>query len=145
VRAFALAGDPSFTVDENEAFPPYQPEKLYYHTLPQSFMRWMVRLAPLYGDNPRRWGKNGDINLAELTSHNFIIDAEIDFREVKEQKKAASACHASQGGMGFSQGRYRWLHRLLAADRDQFMRAVPPSDGRREKDLFAGLTFSPKS
>jgi N-acetyl-1-D-myo-inositol-2-amino-2-deoxy-alpha-D-glucopyranoside deacetylase len=139
VRAFDLAGDPSFTGDGSESLPPYKPQKLYFHTIPRRFMRMMVRLMPLLGRDPSKWGKNGDIDLTALAVKNFPIQAVIDYRSVSERKNIASACHASQGGMGLSMGRFRWLFRLLVSDRDQFMRAVPPPGGRREKDLFTGV------
>jgi N-acetyl-1-D-myo-inositol-2-amino-2-deoxy-alpha-D-glucopyranoside deacetylase len=139
VRAFDLAGDPSFTGDGGESLPPYQPQKLYFHTISRRFMRMMVRLMPLLGKDPRKWGKNGDIDLTALAVKDFPIQAVIDYRSVTERKNAASACHASQGGMGLSTGRFLWLFRLLVSDRDQFMRAVPPPGGHREKDLFTGV------
>jgi hypothetical protein len=58
---------------------------------------------------------------------------------VAERKKVASMCHASQGGMGLSGGRFRWLFKLMVSDKDFFMRAVPPPNGHKEKDLFEGV------
>ena len=104
-------------------------------------MRVMVRLLPLMGQNPHKWGKNGDIDLAALAMKDFPIDAVIDYHSVVERKTAASACHASQGGMGLSMGRFRWLFKLLVPEKDFFMRAIPPPGGRREKDLFAGVNY----
>lgn len=139
VRAFDLAGDPSFSGDGDETLPPYKPQKLYFHTFSRRWMRTMVRLMPLMGKDPHRWGKNGDIDLAALATKDFPIQAVVDYRTVTEQKTAASACHASQGGMGLSAGLFGWLFRLMASGQDQFMRAVPPPNGRREKDLFNGV------
>jgi len=139
VRAFELAGDPSFSGDGGEVLPPFAPQKLYFHTISRRFMRVMVRLLPLLGKDPHKWGKNGDIDLAELAVKDFPIDAVVDYHSLAERKKAASACHASQGGMGLSMRGFGWLFKLLVPDRDYFMRAVPPPGGRREKDLFAGV------
>jgi len=139
VRAFELAGDPSFSGDGDEVLPPFTPQKLYFHTISRRFMRVIVRLLPLMGKNPHKWGKNGDIDLAALAVKDFPIDAEIDYRSMVERKTAASACHASQGGMGLGMGRFRWLFKLLVPEKDFFMRAVPPPGGRREKDLFVGI------
>ena len=139
VMAFDLAGDPSFPGDGTESLPPYQPQKLYFHTMSRRWVRTMVRLAPLMGRDPHKWGKNGDIDMAALAVKDFPIDAVINYHTVVERKKAASACHASQQGMGPSTRGLRWLFRLMVPDKDQFMRAVPPPGGRRETDLLAGI------
>jgi LmbE family N-acetylglucosaminyl deacetylase len=133
--AFHLAGDPSF----NDGLPPYQPRKLYYHTINRWFIRITVRILRLFGKDPSKWGKNQDIDLTSLAVENFPIHAEIKYHPVEKQKNAASACHASQGGAGLAKGPMAWISRLIAS-KDQFMRAYPPPErGEREKDLFAGL------
>jgi N-acetyl-1-D-myo-inositol-2-amino-2-deoxy-alpha-D-glucopyranoside deacetylase len=136
VRAFELVGDPTFMGEGDEILPPYKPQKLYFHTMSRRFIRWMVRLAPLMGRDPTKWGKNGDINLRELAVKDFPVQAVIDYHSVVARKRAAAACHASQGGMGPSMGRYRLLYRLTMPDRDRFMRAIPAPDGQIERDLF---------
>jgi len=112
---------------------------MYFHTISKRWMRMMVRLISISGKDPHKWGKNGDIDLAVLAAKEFPINAVIDYHSVAERKKAASACHASQGGAGLSGGRFRWLFRLMVSDQDFFMRAVPPPGGKREKDLFTGV------
>jgi len=93
LRAFSLAGDPAFT----DGQPPYQAHKLYYHTFPRGFMRLAVRLLPLFGRDPRRFGRNQDIDLVRLAEEgDFPVHAEIDIRRVRAEKDAAGACHASQ-------------------------------------------------
>jgi LmbE family N-acetylglucosaminyl deacetylase len=136
VEAFHKAGDA-------EAYPadlqPYQPKKLYYHTMPRRIMRWAVRLMPLFGADPRHWGINGDVDLTAVVNEDFPVHARIDYREVQERKIAASECHASQGGPSLSRGPLRWAFRL-AAGKDNFIRAYPPPEpGLRERDLFAGV------
>ncbi len=145
VRAFELSGDPSFTGGGVErdgippALPPFTPQKLYFHSMSRRFTRLLVRLMPLMGRDPRKWGKNGDIDLKALARKDFPIDALINYHSVAERKKAAAACHASQGNMSLSMGPFRWLFRLMVRDNDTFMRAVPPPGGRKEKDLFTGV------
>jgi N-acetyl-1-D-myo-inositol-2-amino-2-deoxy-alpha-D-glucopyranoside deacetylase len=118
-----------------------RPQKLYFHTISRRFIRVIVRLLPLFGRDPHRWGKNGDIDLTVMSVDDFPIHAVIDYSSVAERKVAAAACHASQGGMSLSMGRFSWLFRLLVSNRDHFMRTVPPpGKGRRERDLFAGIT-----
>jgi LmbE family N-acetylglucosaminyl deacetylase len=143
VLAFEAAGDPAwqpapgFPVD----LPPYRPEKLYFHVFPKTWMRLVVRLMPLLGRDPRRFGRNGDIDLADLVEDgDFPVHAQIDYSLVEDRKDAAAACHASQlGGGPPRRGLIGWIWHQMAKH-EHFMRACPPVQGRlREQDLFAGL------
>jgi LmbE family N-acetylglucosaminyl deacetylase len=137
VEAFRLAGDPDFVSDS----PPYQPQKLYYHTISKRFIRFSVSLIRLFGKDPSRWGKNKDIDLASLAAEDFPMHAQIAYRKVEHRKKAASVCHASQGGAGLAKGPLSWISRLLSG-KDQFMRAYPPArPGERDFDLFDGVLY----
>jgi LmbE family N-acetylglucosaminyl deacetylase len=137
VKAFYIAADAAYPDD----LPPCQPAKLYYHVIPKGFLKWVVKLMPLFGKDPRRFGQNGDIDLLRLIADDFPTHARIDYRRVQEIKDKASACHQSQGGMRLSGG--GWLLRQafrLVAGRDHFMRAYPlPEKRQREKDLFEGI------
>jgi LmbE family N-acetylglucosaminyl deacetylase len=135
VEAFRLAADADF----QDGLPPYQPQKLYFHTISRGYLRMAVRLLRLLGKDPTRWGRNGDIDLVSIAVQDFPVHAKIDYRTVRARKEAASACHASQGGAGLSRGPLRWLNRLMGGV-DTFMRAYPPaSDGTLERDLFADV------
>lgn len=133
-KAFYLAGDPSF----KSFYPPHTPGKLYYHTIPRLFIRFIVRLLRLLGKDPTRYGKNKDIDLTQLAGDDFPIHARIDYSTVKEEKNAAAACHASQGGEGLTRGFMRWLTWLLRVKpEDQFMQAYPePGQDIIKYDLF---------
>jgi LmbE family N-acetylglucosaminyl deacetylase len=135
VMAFDLAGDPN----HKSALDPHQPQKLYFHTIPRHFIRFNVRLLRLLGKDPSRYGKNQDIDLTQLAEDNFPIHARIDYSSYKEQRAAAAACHASQGGQGLTRGVMRWLAWLLGArDHDQFMQAYPePAGNVILSDLFS--------
>ena len=137
VEAFHLAGDPSF----EDEFPPYQPEKLYYHVMPKSLLRFAVRLLPLFRRDPRRFGRNGDIDLVSLVEDgDFPVHTRIDCRPVQEKREAAAACHVSQleGGVP-RRGPLSWLMRLFG-NKEEYMRAYPePEPGLSEKDLFEGI------
>jgi hypothetical protein len=101
----------------------------------------MIRLLPLFGINPRAFGRNKDIDLEDLFSEEpFPIHAVINYRPVADLKEAASACHASQLQGGPGQFKVlSWLLRFVG-NKDQYMRAHPPFvGGRREEDLFNGL------
>jgi LmbE family N-acetylglucosaminyl deacetylase len=135
LKAFRDAGDPNIESD----LPPYQPQKLYYHTFSRRFLRIAVRLMPLFGKDPRRWGRNGDIDLASLAVEDFPVHARIDFRNVAKKKEEASACHASQDGHRITKGITGWIFRL-AEGKETFMRAYPPPQpGVVERDLFANI------
>ncbi|MEA3438738.1 MAG: PIG-L deacetylase family protein [Chloroflexota bacterium] len=136
VRAFELADDNSFPTN---GLPAYRPDGLYYHIMPRGYLRWLVRLMPLLGRDPRRYGRNEDIDLVALSRDDFPVHAVIDYKSVKGLKEQATACHASQGGTGTSRGVWGWIRRLRG-DKDHFMRAYPPPNSRRRaKDLFEGL------
>lgn len=133
VRAFELSGSLTFS---SNGLPPYQPERLYFHTIPRGYLRWLVRLMPLFGKDPRKWGRNQDIDMLALSQEDFPIHAVINYHRVKELKVEASACHASQGGGHSTHGMMRWLMRLRG-NKDHFMRAFPAPNGSQiESDFF---------
>jgi len=134
-KAFKLAGDQTYA----GSHPPYQPSRLYYHTIPRYFIRFNVRLLKLLGKDPSKYGKNQDIDLTQMAGDEFPVHARIKYDEFKNRKAAAAACHASQGGHGLTRGFTRWLSWLLGArSADQFMQAFPPPDERNVKgDLFS--------
>jgi LmbE family N-acetylglucosaminyl deacetylase len=136
VKAFHAAGNPAAYPG---AEPPYQPEKLYFHTFPRGVLRWAVRLMPLFGQNPRRFGLNGDIDLLSLASENFPVHARVSYREVLKAREEAAACHASQGRISPVSGPLSLFFRF-STPKDNFMRAFPPAGpGLRERDLFEGV------
>jgi len=136
VRAFALADDESFDV---EGLPPYRPQKLYFHTLSRRFLRLAVRILPLFGKNPHKWGRNEDIDLASLAVEDFPVHATVDISGVRELKTEASRCHESQGGLATMSGFMSWVIRL-GDNQETYMRAYPtPEPGVVERDLFKGI------
>ncbi len=137
VLAFTLASDPAYVSD----LPPYQPARLYFQTMPKTLLRWAVRLAPLLGMDPHRFGNNKDIDVAALVAEgDFPTHASINCRSVLELRDAATACHTSQlGGAIGRKGPLTVLRRFLGSN-ESFMRAYPPAEkGLREHDLFLGV------
>ena len=136
--AFERADDASFYP---EAGSPFKPQALYYHLFPRNFLRWATRLMPLFGQNPRKWGRNKDIDLKSLVEVEFPTHARIDIRDVVETKRQAGACHASQGGITMRRGLMGWATRALERHED-YMRVYPPVNGdtRVVKDLFEGIS-----
>ena len=122
VLAFEKAADPAF---HPEAGAPFQPGKLYFHTFPRGFLKLVVRLMPLVGKNPRKFGRNGDIDMQSIAEVNFPTHAKIDISPAQELKAAASACHASQGGVGMRTGVMGLFIRLFG-EHEEYMQAYPP-------------------
>ena len=121
VLAFEKAADPSFAP---EAGAPFQPGKLYFHTIPRGFLKFAVRMISLFGGDPTKWGRNKDIDLASLAEVDFPTHVTVDYTPVSGKKTLASACHASQGGMAMRRGVVGWVFRMLG-EKDTFMRAYP--------------------
>jgi N-acetyl-1-D-myo-inositol-2-amino-2-deoxy-alpha-D-glucopyranoside deacetylase len=137
VRAFQMVGKETQTKDGLE---PFQPDKLYFHTIPHSFLRIAVKFMPLFGQNPRQMGKNKDIDLVSITEVKFPIHARINYSPVAKVRDEATACHASQGGGRFVSGPAAVLRQLMASY-ETFMRGYPEpgASARVEKDLFEGI------
>jgi hypothetical protein len=105
---------------------------------------------PLFGQNPRKFGRNKDIDFTRMVSQDYPVHAVIGVnKEALEMRSRAAACHASQGG-GRPPGRGRGLIGLVNSyfalksrifgSKDTFMRAFPlPSGRHKESDLFEGL------
>ena len=135
--AFEKADDASFYP---EAGSPFKPLALYYHLFPRAFLRWATRLMPLFGMNPRKWGRNKDIDLKSLLEVDFPTHVRIDIREVADTKRKAGACHASQGGIVMRRGLMGFATRALEKHED-YMRVYPPVNGQKKvvNDLFEGI------
>lgn len=137
VAAFRLAGDAGFA----DALPPYQPQKLYYVVFPRALLRLFVQVMPLLGKDPRRFGRNQDVDLTRLVDTTFPVHARIDYRRVERQRHAAVQCHASQiVSPTLTQSVIGSLSRLMAGG-ETFMQAVPAPGKRIERDLFAGVVL----
>jgi LmbE family N-acetylglucosaminyl deacetylase len=137
LKAIELAGDPSFSSD----LPAYQPDKVYFQTMPKKLMRWALRLAPLLGMDPHHFGRNKDIDLVEIVREgSFPTHAYIDCKSVMDIRDEATACHTSQLDGGIARkGPMAFLRRYFGLT-ETFMRQYPPPEkGLREKDLFQGI------
>ncbi len=137
VRAFHAAGDA--TISDPAGLPAYQPQKLYYVVFPRLLLRLFVKLMPFFGKDPRRFGRNHDLDLTRLVDTSFPVHARIDYRVVARQRAAAVQCHASQiVNPTLAQSVLGLLSRLLAGG-ETFMQAVPEPPTRVQRDLFAGV------
>lgn len=153
VRAFHAAGDDA---QFPQAGTPAAAGQLYYTIFPRQTLRWLVRtldalhrsrlaqgVARLAGrriPDPRRFGRNHDIDLVALVSDaDYPLHVSIDYTNMAAVKERADACHASQLDFGHQSGSRinRWLSRIRR-HRDHFMRAYPETPARaRARDFFA--------
>lgn len=135
VFAFANSDNDSFYPEAGSSF---KPQALYFHVFPKGLLRLAVRLMPLFGKDPTKFGRNGDINIKELAEITFPIHARINTRQASEMKRKASECHASQGGMQMRRGLMGFVTKLFG-DHEDFMQAYPPvaETFKRRTDLFA--------
>jgi N-acetyl-1-D-myo-inositol-2-amino-2-deoxy-alpha-D-glucopyranoside deacetylase len=135
--AFDKADDASF---HPESGAPFRPRALYYQVFPRWFLKTATRLMPLFGGDPRKFGRNRDIDLQELADVDFPLNVRVDIRSVSEIKADAGACHASQGGLGMRRGLMGTMIRLFGETED-YMQAYPalPKGARQKRDLFEGV------
>ena len=131
--AYEKADDASF---HPEAGSPFKPQALYYHVFPKGFLKWAVRLMPLVGRDPRKFGRNGDIDLTDLIV-DFPVHVSLDIRSVAEVKRKAGEQHASQGGIQMRRGLMGFITKVFG-EKEEYMRAYPPVNGtfKRRNDLF---------
>ena len=135
VRAIEQAGNPDF---DTESLPVHSPERLYFHKMPNGLMKFAVKVLPLIGKDPHKFGSNGDIDLVPIAEADFPTHARIDIRSVLKKKEQAGACHASQGGGRMGGGVISLLLRLFSGT-ESFIRAFPPvAEGEKvARDLFS--------
>jgi N-acetyl-1-D-myo-inositol-2-amino-2-deoxy-alpha-D-glucopyranoside deacetylase len=117
----------------------YQPQKLYYYTISKKVMRILVRVMPIFGKDPTRYGQNGDIDLRSISKAIFPVHAKINYAEVADIRAEASYCYASQGGNHVNKGASGLL-RGWSQNSEIYMREYPiPVKGHIETDLFDGV------
>ena len=140
VAAFYAAGE---TTLYTEAGAPFQPSKLYYNVFPRGLLKFAVKILPLVGQNPKKFGRNKDIDLTTLVGEMMPINTVIKLdRAAVKAKDAASVCHQSQlaGGGGPPRRGLFSILGLLLGRKDSFTLAFPQSGAHRERDLFKGIS-----
>ncbi|MBM3137729.1 MAG: GlcNAc-PI de-N-acetylase, partial [Chloroflexi bacterium] len=118
VMAFEMAGNENIKLG---TLPPFQSDMLYFHIFPRGFMKLVVKFMPLFGQDPTRFGKNKDIDLASIMAHDFPTHVRVNYRKVADKRDRASSCHKSQGGDRQSGYLVTWLMRLFSSS-ESFMR-----------------------
>ena len=131
-EAFSLAGDANYHTGQA----PYQPQRLYYTSIPASMIRLGVWLTRLRGQDPRRLGRNNDFDLVAILDHIEPVHTMVDVRDYYDAWEEASACHASQlGGGGWRIP--MWLRRWVAPNQTLTrIYPAPTRDRVDERDLF---------
>jgi len=134
VFAFANSDNDSFYPEAGDAF---KPQALYFQVFPKGLLKAAVFLMPLFGKDPTKFGRNGDINMKELADVSFPIQVRLDVRSAVDAKRKASECHASQGGMQMRRGIMGFITRLFG-EKEDYMQAYPPvgESFKRKVDLF---------
>ncbi len=135
VRAFEQAGNPDFAPD---SLPVFVPDRLFFHKMPNGLLKFAVKVLPLVGKDPHKFGSNRDIDLVPIAEVDFPTHARIDIGSVLRIKERAGACHASQGGGRMGGGVVTLLMRLFSGT-EYFMQAFPPAapGEKMVQDLFA--------
>ncbi len=105
---------------------PYQPQRLYFHTIPKIIIKLAVWIMPLFRLDPHQFGRNKDIDLVSLAKEDFPIHAVINYRAVADLQSEAAGCHDSQGGRNMTKGIAGWVRRT-AAKKDLYMPRIPAS------------------
>lgn len=94
--AFVQAGDGGeFT---SQDWSPHAPSYLYYYVIPKSRVKRTIWLARISLKDPRRWGRNGDVDLTQLGVPDEEVGVKIDVHHYLKKRVAAISCHRSQGG-----------------------------------------------
>ncbi len=136
VQAYDLAASENF--DDPEGLPPFQANGLFFNTIDRKFLKIMVWVLRLIGQNPHKFGRNKDIDLVALTDVDYPTHVKIDYKPVKKIREKAAACHASQGGIQMNKGFRGFITRLFGRPIDTYMQAYPEvEEGRKvQDDLF---------
>jgi LmbE family N-acetylglucosaminyl deacetylase len=140
-RAFHAAGNPAEYPDQLvDGLEAYQPAKLYYTTFQRLWLRLTIWQTRLQGHDPRRMGKNKDLDLVAAMEHHLPTHTRISIGEYQPAWDAAAGCHASQQSPRQSLDFLGRLRRIISRNQE-FTRAWPEVDGREpiEHDLFAGI------
>jgi len=134
-EAFYQAGDPS--VDTGQ--PAYAPQKLYYSSISKTTIRFGIWVMRLRGKDPRRMGRNQDIDIIKILENAEPVHSTIEIGDYLDVWDAANACHASQLGGTFIKLPRPVRRRVFRRQGFTRVSPVPPSDHVDERDLFSGV------
>jgi LmbE family N-acetylglucosaminyl deacetylase len=117
---------------------PFQPDRFYYSAFSNSWVRFLILYMRLKRQDPRRAGRNQDIDYTRIGLPPEMITTTIDYRAYWDVKMAAGAQHGSQGGgTSFSRMFPTWLQKRFFGQ-ETYIRVYPPLPrGQKEKGFFA--------
>lgn len=135
-QAFHKANDPDFITP---GYQPYQPQKLYYNSIPAWLVRIGILRAQMKGQDPRKMGRNNDIDMMAIVENARPPHVRVNISKYMDAWAAASACHTSQGG-GRGGSVPQWIRRAFGVNQG-LTRVYPPAPTNRvdEYDLFANV------
>ena len=134
-EAFYRANDAAYDTGQR----PYAPQKLYYSSISSTTIRFGVWVTRLRGQDPRRLGRNKDLDIIKILDHVEPTHATVEIGGFLDQWDAASACHASQLGGTFIRLPRPIRRRVMRRQGFTRVYPVPPADRVDERDLFAGV------
>lgn len=138
-RAFSLAGDADYITD---GLPAYTPQKLYFSSIPTFFVRFGIWMARLNRKNPRKLGRNNDIDLVAILDHIEPAHTRVNVSAYVDAWDAASACHVSQGGGQSRRGLMRFMQLFMRTSQKLTrIHPAPAKDRIDEEDLFTGVSL----
>jgi len=141
VRAFHAAGEADRYPEQiAQGLAPHRPAKLYYMLIPRAMIRVAVFFTRLLGRDPRRMGRNRDLDMQAILDATLPIHTRLDVRADYDAALEAYACHASQQSGGRGLPLPQAITRQVLGWQT-FHRAWPEAGdgGVQERDLFAGL------
>lgn len=135
-EAFFKAGDAHYETGQT----PYQPQKLYYSAVAKRQIQLGILMLRVRGQDPRRMGRNRDIDVQAIVDHAEPIHAMVNISAYYAQWDAASACHASQlGGRTTPRLPQALRQRIFARQGFTRVHPAPAQNHVDETDLFAGV------
>ena len=135
VKAFYAASDKKQYTESGLSF---QPQKLYFNVTPRRILRMEVKVLSFLGKDMHRYGRNRNLDLADIAKVNFPVHAVIrPTKKAVQARDKAILCHASMINGSSSRPSIFNLVTGLFGYREYYMRAYPPVNSRlRERDLF---------
>ncbi|MGI2336251.1 MAG: PIG-L family deacetylase [Dehalogenimonas sp.] len=120
---------------------PFQPQKLYYNVMPHRLFKLFIRILPLLGQDPKRFGRNHDIDLTTIVNQSLPVTTFIRLdKSSLKSRHDASNCHRSQVENGFLRRVLSNLMIKFGNAKDFFSLAYPQLDSQKqETDLFQGI------
>jgi LmbE family N-acetylglucosaminyl deacetylase len=123
---------------------PDHPQKLYYSTGPQKLLRAGILILKLFRQDPRKGGKNHDMDLQAAVEAMTPVTTRIPIAGYQPALWDAMRCHASQIQQSAFTNRVARPASRLFLRHTSFSRVYPEPQASApiERDLFANLTAS---